>query len=72
LADVARSTDINEILSNSDIKDSDTYGKALGEELNNRLSQQFSHKELNKYYIEKYNEKNLAMQETLGYINDNL
>lgn len=59
----AKNTNIGEILETSD--DLSGYEENLSGALDDTLAKDFSHTELNKYYIEKYNEKNLVMQESL-------
>jgi len=71
LTDTAKDIDINEILEHEKVDSLDSYQTKLKSTLDKEFSKQFSHTELNKYYIEKYNEKNIAMQENLGYIFDN-
>ena len=65
LSDTAKTTDIKGILEHNDVKDLEGYQTTLVQNLNDELPKKFSHQELNKYYIEKYNEKNLAMQENI-------
>lgn len=72
LVNTCKNTNINEIVENTNVKNIEWYQAEMKNSLDNDLSSKFSHTELNKYYIQQYNEKNIAMQENLWYISDNL
>jgi len=72
LVNTCKNTDINEILENTNVRNIEWYTTEMKNALDDNLSNKFSHTELNKYYIQQYNEKNIAMQENLGYISENL